>query len=232
MADFILKHACQRLWNRYDILHMRTNTSKRSFTATFAIIGLATFGYFQNHAAAVEPAASGSASPITAAPQSKIKFSDRATLEVVRNKKINNTSGYYDSKDQIELKIKLANTDVKIPFENLKGEIYIFAGSISNPNILKMLGSEKFDFSLPARGNYEFVTKEVVTTYDKTNYGGARSANDTHYHGFRYTGWLVRIRDASGAILLDKSTTPILLRLANKAADLKVNQEFNKNTIE
>lgn len=145
------------------------------------------------------------------------KFKDRVTAEVVRSKKTRIEGGDWDDKtDRIVLKVKLTNSDPKIEFNNLKGEIYIFAKGIVDSRSIKLLGSEKFDFSLSARGEHELQTHEVVTAYDTT---------DARF-GYQYQGWIVRIRDASGALLLEKATNTTLSRNAAELVKLQVNAEL------
>jgi hypothetical protein len=202
-------------------MSLRMGYSKRNlFTTSLAFAGVLLITSLPAFSQA--PAASYSQASSHFVPQ----VSDRVTAEVVRNRQIGNLEhNYYDSKDDIVLKIKLSNSDSSIAFNDLKGEVFIVGSSISEHDKLKLLGTEKFDCSLPARGHFEYVTQRIVTEYDKFNYG---SAPDTHYHGFKYDGWVLRLHDTTGKVVLAKATTPGLLKIADKIATQSLNVEFDR----
>lgn len=150
------------------------------------------------------------------------KLGERIGVEVVRMKKSRVEGGDFDDKtDRIELKVKLSNSDTSVSAENLKGEIYVLAESILDRSALKLLGSQTFNFSLPARGTHELATDELVTAYDTT---GAR-------FGYKYEGWILRIRDAAGNLVAVKSSSPTLLKNAEKITALAVGRDFDRVTI-
>ncbi len=151
-----------------------------------------------------------------------VKIGERMVIEVVRQKKSRIEGGDWDDKkDRIVLKVKLANTDTTLSAEGLKGEIYILAESILDRTAVKMLTKQDFTFSLPARGSHEFLTDEVETTYDTT---GAR-------FGYRYEGWLLRVRDSAGNLVVEKATSPSLVKNADKISGVAVGSDFDRNTI-
>jgi len=150
-----------------------------------------------------------------------VKIGERLGVEVVRMKRSRIEGGDFDDKrERIELKVKLTNTDTKLSADQSKGEIFIFAESILDRTALKLLAVEAFDFSLPPRGIHEFVTPEVVTTYDTT---GAR-------FGHKYEGWVLRIRDKTGDLVLTKSSSPTLLKGSEKATALTKDALYDRVT--
>ncbi len=133
------------------------------------------------------------------ASSTKIQMKDRVRAEVVRQRKTRIEGGDYDDKvERIALKIKLSNSDPKLSFENLRGTIYVFAEDIRRPGSHRLMTIQKFKASLPARGNFEFVTTEVENAYD-TTYAK---------WGYKYSGWILAIHGADGKLELLKSTSP------------------------
>jgi hypothetical protein len=129
---------------------------------------------------------------------------------------------YDDKRERIELRVKLNNADTKLSADKFKGEIFIFAESIVDRSALKLLAVEPFDFSLPPRGNHEFITPEVVTMYDTT---GAR-------FGHKYEGWVLRLHDNSGKVVVTKSSSPTLLKSMEKASGLMKDKSYKRTTFE
>ena len=143
-------------------------------------------------------------------------------VEVIRQKRSRVEGGDYDDKiDHIALKIRFANADPRHAIDHLRGEIYIFAQSILNRNTLKLAGTQQFDVNLPPRGNQDLTTDEVSTGYDTT---GAR-------WGFKYEGWLLILRDATGKNVLQKATIPSLLKNAEHMSSLAVDHEYDRTTL-
>lgn len=160
--------------------------------------------------------------PTTANPlQGPVKIGERLVAEVVRNKRSRIEGGDWDDKrERIEMKVKVTNTDPKMTADKLKGEIYVFGESILDRTAVKLLTSQNFDFSLPVRGTHEFTTDEVVTMYDTT---GAR-------FGHKYEGWVLRLRDGSGNLVLIKASSPGLQRLVEKASSLTKDKTYDRST--
>lgn len=167
------------------------------------------------------PMAAAATPPPNAAPSARV--GERIGVEVVRNRRSRIEGGDFDDKkERIEMRVKLTNTDTKLAAEKFKGEIFVFAESILDRNALKVLNAENFDFSLPPRGTHEFTTAEVETMYDTT---GAR-------FGYRYDGWVVRLRDGAGNIALIKSSSPTLQRMVEKAPALTKDKSYDRATFQ
>ncbi len=181
-----------------------------------ALVASRTAGSLQP--ATPQPAATPARTPTMA---SAARIGERMAVDIVRMKKSRIEGGDWDDKtDRIELKVKLTNRDISLSADNLKGEIYIFAESILDRSALKLLAVQNFEFSLSARGTHERVTDEVVTTYDTT---GGR-------FGYKYEGWLLRIRDQAGSLVLLKSSSPSLLKNAEKISTLTTGSDYDRVT--
>jgi hypothetical protein len=150
-----------------------------------------------------------------------VKIGERLMADVVRMKRSRTEGGDFDDKrERIEMKVKLTNTDNKLSADKLKGELYVFGESILDRTAVKLLDAQQFDFSLPPRGSHEMTTDEVVTMYDTT---GAR-------FGHKYEGWVLRVRDSAGQVVLAKASAPSLLKGVEKAASLTKDRSYDRTT--
>ncbi|HEX8311765.1 MAG TPA: hypothetical protein VF614_10630 [Chthoniobacteraceae bacterium] len=148
------------------------------------------------------------------------KFDQRVQVEVVRAKKTRIEGGDFDDKkDRIILKVKFTNSDTAVAYNDCKAELYIWAEHILNRKAFLLLGKEQFTFSLPARGTHTFTSTEVETAWDKT---------DARF-GAKYDGWVIVVRDAQGAILMKKATTPAWLPVAEKLGDLQAGKSYDRD---
>lgn len=163
-------------------------------------------------------AATGMHGSLAQAPAAK--FDQRVQVEVVRAKKTRIEGGDFDDKnDRIVLNVKFTNSDTATAYSDCKAELYIWAEHILNRKAFKLLGKEQFTFSLPARGTHTFTSTEVETAWDRT--GAA--------FGAKYDGWVIVVRNAEGAILMKKATTPSWLPVAEKLGDLSAGTSYNRD---
>ena len=165
---------------------------------------------------------SPSPSPSATPARNQVRFADRVTIEVIRNRKAGSVSSS-ESKEEVVLKVKLLNNDSRNSFETMKGEIYLFSENISNRNQLRLLGSQTFDFSLAVRGHFELLTDPVSVTFEK-------QTNEARAHGFRYDGWFLRIRDAGGAVVAERANPQSLIKLSDKIEKIPTETEFDRTT--
>jgi hypothetical protein len=159
--------------------------------------------------------------PIATGPAGAVKIGERLQADVVRMKRSRIEGGDFDDKlEKIELKLKLSNTDTKISADKLTAEIYIFGESILDRAATKLLHMQTFQFSLPPRSSHEETTEEVETAYDTT---------DARF-GHKYEGWVLRIKDSTGATIFTKSTTQALLKGVEKNTKLAKNKSYDRST--
>jgi len=166
-----------------------------------------------------------SATPVAAvfsAPKAMhgVKFSDRVSVDVIREKSTHTSDNYNDKKDNIRCKIKLANSDVALAFNNYRGTIYILVEDLNDNRTMKVLSSESFDFSLPALGKFEKVTTEVTSgRYDTGRYWWRAG-------GFRYGGWYLRILDSGGKVIIEKASAPSIQKMGQTITSTDIDKEF------
>lgn len=114
----------------------------------------------------------------------------------------------------------MKNQELHLPIEGVKGHIFIFADSILSRGTVRLLQKQEFDVSIPPRQTFEFQTEEVESTYDTT---GAK-------FGYKYSGWVLLLRDRSGKTVFEKSTSATLLHHLEKFADLEIGSDYDKST--
>src|SRR5688500_623399 len=129
----------------------------------------------------------------------KSEFEKRVTAEAVRNRKLRTAGGDYDDKrDVISFKLKFTNYDLNVGFQDMSCEFYIFGQQIVASKAFKLLGAENLPLSIPELGTTELESKEVVSQWDNT---GVR-------FGAKYDSWVLVVRDATGTIVMKKSSSP------------------------
>lgn len=166
--------------------------------------------------------------PAEPAPVSS-RFEEHVSIDVLRNRKAANLTGFNDPRDTVSFKIKMANSDVRTAFENLTGELYVFAVGGPHHSQFKLLGTQSFPVSVPARGNFEFASKEMAIFTETT---GTATESTSIYSGFKYEGWLLRVVDNTGTVVARKASTPPLRKLVDKASSLPIGQPFDRATAE
>ncbi len=142
-------------------------------------------------------------------------------IDVVRAKKTKDTGSYLNNKkEQISMRVKLRNTDLRLPFTGLKGDIFVFTESSTARGIAKLAIREKFDIDVPARESMEHETEEIVTIYDSYNTIG----------GYKFCGWTLLIKDSSGAVILKKGSSPTYLENIASMDGMKKNGTYPQGT--
>ena len=163
----------------------------------------------------------GLVAPLPAAAQfaAASTFEQRVTVEAVRNRVSRTQGGDFDDKlERISFTVKFKNSDLKQSFDGCKAELFVFAQSIVDRKAYQLLGVDRADFSLAARGNYDLVSNEVTTRYDTT---GA-------IFGAKYEAWVLVVRDGTGKVLTKKSSSPQWVSIAEKMGTLTVGQFYTR----
>ena len=165
------------------------------------------------------PAALSDTAAQTASASPSVGFEQRVRVEVLRDKKTRIQGGDFDDKtDRISFTLKLLNTDTRAAFEGCQGEFYVFAQSILNRKAYQLLGSERFEFSLPPRGTHSFTSSEVVTRWDST---------DARF-GAKYDAWVLVVRDKEDKVICKKSSSPGWLPVAERMNSLSANAFYDR----
>lgn len=150
------------------------------------------------------------------------RLAKQITVEPVAKLATVMSNGYYSKRDDFTLKLKFSNSDARTPAENLKAEIYIFGESLLDPDLLSLLAVEQSTFTVPAHGNFEIKTAELRTTYD--NSGSYRS-------GTKFGAWFLRVRSSTGDLVLVKTNSTTLQKIADKVTGLRQGATYNRKTL-
>jgi hypothetical protein len=148
-----------------------------------------------------------------------VKFDKGVRIEVMISRPSRVKGGDFDDKTQvITPRIKLTNTTNQENYENHKATFFLICESASTSGIYKITLQHDFDITLPVRQVMESEGSPVMTQFDTT--GAA--------FGFKYDGWVIQVKDASGAIVATKSTSPTLEKMTESIASLKVEQCYDR----
>lgn len=167
--------------------------------------------------------------PMAAAPPTRtagdadaVKLGQRIAVEVMPARATRTEGGDFDDKkDRFKLRVKFTNMDNALSAEGLKGEIFVFGESMRNRSVRSVLAVQSFTFALPRRAVHEFSTEEIVTSYDDSQF--AR-------FGSKYESWYLRVRNSSGTEIFSKSSSPTLLKSADKITGLAVGSFYDRKT--
>lgn len=147
-----------------------------------------------------------------------IPFARGVLITVIPSKPAGVKGGDWDDKMQrIGVRLKFANTDIRQTFEGYTATISVFAQSVLDGKVRKVLLQEQVPVSLPPRKTQEHECKEITTRFDKT---GSK-------FGYFYDGWIVVVKDAEGKVVQVKSTSPSMEKLPEQAAKIAMNGCYN-----
>jgi hypothetical protein len=110
---------------------------------------------------------------------------------------------------------------VSLAFASHHGTIYILGEAFGDPNTVRVLGMEPFEFSLPPRGDFEKTTAKVAS-------GPYGQGSDLVRTGYHYGGWYLRIEDGSGKMVLEKASTQGILKSAKEITATAVGKDFDR----
>lgn len=141
----------------------------------------------------------------------------KAEVMIGRPSKIE--GGDFDDKQQtLKPRVKLTNTDVRQNYEGHKASLMLIGESTIDAKVFKVLQRHDFNVELPVRQILDEEAPPVTTRYDTT---GAK-------FGFKYDGWILIVKDAKGGLVLAKSTSPSLEKMATQLDSLKQDGCYNR----
>jgi hypothetical protein len=147
-------------------------------------------------------------------------FEQRVTVEAVRNRINRAANQVFDERiDRISFTVKFKNSDTKTAFNGCKAEFFVFAQNMQNKRAYQLLGIDRADITLAPLASQEFSTEEVTTRYDPVGV----------VFGSKYDGWVLIVRDATGKLILKKSSTSQWLPVADKMSTLTVGNFYGRD---
>lgn len=157
--------------------------------------------------------------PPMASSAPKIPFANSVKIEVAIGRPSKTEGGDFDDEMQVmNPRVKLTNTSTTQNYDGYTVSFMLLGESTVDMKVAKVLQRVDFPVSLPIRQMYENKLPSVTTQYDTT---GA-------VFGFKYQGWVVQVTDASGAIVLTKSTSASFEKLAEKVKLMKEKECYDK----
>jgi hypothetical protein len=127
--------------------------------------------------------------------------------------------GDFDDKQQVlKPRVKLTNTDVRQNYEGHKACLMVLGESTIDSKVFKVLLKHEFTFSLPIRQFFDEEAPEVMTRYDTT----------VAKFGFKYSGWILVVKDAQGVLVQVKSTSPAIEKMPTQLDALKQDGCYNR----
>jgi hypothetical protein len=154
------------------------------------------------------------------AEEAKVPFAQGVRVEVMIGRPSKVKGGDFDDKTQvIEPRIKLTNTANQQAYVGYKAAYYLICESAAQRGTYKVMLKHDFDITLTPKQAMESEAGSITTQYDTT---GA-------VFGFKYDGWVIQITDSKGEIVLTKSTSKTLEKMAAELKTLlKVEQCYNR----
>ncbi len=154
------------------------------------------------------------ATPAAAGPPMRIE------VKVYPNKSDRPTNMYYDERTaRIGFRVDFRNGEQQRGFSGGKATMLAFAKDLQDSAQSKLISREEFDVSLEPLKTLSHDTKEVKITYD----------NIAYKYGFKYSGYLLVLKDQSGKIVVTVGSNPALEKSADALLKLAVDDLFDKN---
>lgn len=157
--------------------------------------------------------------PTASSSSPKIAFSKGVRTDVTIGRPSRVKGGDFDDVTQvITPKIKLTNTTTQQVYSDCKAMFFLIGESAAQRGIYKVMLRHDFDVVLSPAQALESEAKSIMTQYDTT---GAT-------FGYKYDGWALQVTDSSGVVVLTKSTSPTLEKMAESIKSLQVDQCYDR----
>lgn len=121
--------------------------------------------------------------------------------DVVIGKRRRKDNSYYRVIQDVTCTVKLSNLSNTLQVPALKGTIVFIGQDQRTPEVLSVLSSQSFEFSMKPGESLSKEMEPFFTTYDSDNKGVGNVG------GFQYFGYILVLTDASGNVVLDDTTT-------------------------
>lgn len=141
------------------------------------------------------------------------------TCTADRSRSVRIKGGDWDDKtEKIQFDLSIRNNSMSKPTGELNATFFVIGEDAGERNKFKLLQKENIDFSLEGRGSHQITTPEIKLKWDNT---GA-------IFGERYRGWVLQVRDDSGDIVSEASSSSFL-RSTAYLADMDVGDYLDKS---
>jgi hypothetical protein len=123
------------------------------------------------------------------------------TCTADRSRSVRIKGGDWDDKtEKIQFDLSIRNNSMSKPTGELNATFFVVGEDAGERNKFKLLQKEDISFSLEARGTHEATTEELKLKWDNTD----------AIFGEKYRGWVLQVRDDTGEIVSEASSSSFI----------------------
>lgn len=141
------------------------------------------------------------------------------TCTADRSRSVRIKGGDWDDKtEKIQFDLSIRNNSMSKPTGDLSATFFVVGEDAGERNKFKLLQKEEMGFSLEARGEHEATTPEITLKWDNTD----------AIFGEKYRGWVLQVRNDTGEIVSEASSSSFL-RSTAYLEDMDVGDYLDKS---
>lgn len=159
--------------------------------------------------------------PVTAvAPPAADNRPLRIEAKVYPNKSDRPTNVFFDERTaRVGFKVDVRNGEQQRGLKGGKATMMAFAKDLGDGQQSKVISREDFDINLEPLKSMTHETKEVKLSYD----------NIAYKYGFKYSGYLLVVKDGAGKTITVVGSSPTVEKFADAALKLATDDIFDKS---
>ncbi|MFZ4764672.1 MAG: hypothetical protein ACOYMN_06925 [Roseimicrobium sp.] len=144
----------------------------------------------------------------------------RIDLKVYPNKNEKAKGGFYDDRIQrVSFRVDIRNGEQQRTLSTAKAVMIAVAKDLEDSVQAQLISKEEFAVDLPPLASKSQETKETKITYDNLYFK----------YGFKYSGYVCVLKDASGKTVAVTGSTPALERGVEELLKLNVGDIYDRN---
>lgn len=141
------------------------------------------------------------------------------TCTADRSRSLRVKGGDWDDKtERIQFDLSVRNNSMSKPTGDLSATFFVVGEDAGERGKYKLLQKEEMSFSLEARGTHEATTEQLTLKWDNTD----------AIFGEKYRGWVLQVRDDTGEIVSEASSSSFL-RSTAYLEDMDVGDYLDKS---
>lgn len=210
-----------------DMVTIKRTTDGVVFTVKAANFSKADQAYFASKGGAAPTTAATTTTPATttvktaaAAPAAADNRPLRIEAKVYPNKSDRPTNVFFDERTaRVGFKVDVRNGEQQRGLKGGKATMMAFAKDLGDGQQSKVISREDFDINLEPLKSMTHETKEVKLSYD----------NIAYKYGFKYSGYLLVVKDGAGKTITVVGSSPTVEKFADAALKLATDDIFDKS---
>jgi hypothetical protein len=201
-----------------DTVTIKRSSDGQTFTTKAANFSKADQAYFigKGGTATMSPSAASTVGSTSAsiAPM-------RIEVKVYPNKSQKGRNGGIDDEkiERISYRVDIRNGEQKRAFNGGKAVVMAFADNLQDRSESSVILRDEFDVSLEPLGSLSHDTKEARLQFD----------NQGYKYGFKYSGYIVVVKDAKGKSVTVAASSGTVAKFADDILKLSLNDTIDKN---